>query len=224
MDTLDKKIKQEIAPERRRELEEYVQHQGLELTRQEERKWEKGMSRPLGYRTEPTAEELRICKEEENEHSRLESYAPRIALEVLYAERVKRRLQEDKTQKMADRADEIAPAVKAISEITQQLSTQRSADQKKAQLLVASKRKIKRARGKKGGRTPDDGQEQIKKAVAKVLELREYNKFQSMTMERACENAIKKLSLSIQWEALAKHVRKSPKWQTLKKRIRIARK
>lgn len=82
----------------------------------------------------------------------------------------------------------------------------------------------KRARGKDGGRPPDDGQEQSKLAVAKVLELRYFNKSKSMTMERACRNVIKELTLTVHWQALAKQVRQSPKWEALKKRIRIARK
>ena len=90
--------------------------------------------------------------------------------------------------------------------------------------LVAKAVIPKRARGKDGGRTPEDGQDKIKLAVTKVLELRNFNKSKSMTMERACKIVIKEMMLSIKWQALAKQVRQSPKWEAIKKRINIARK
>jgi len=92
-----------------------------------------------------------------------------------------------------------------------------------------TKADIKRVRdAKRYGRLakhePKDGEDNIQKAVDKVIELRSYNKSTSMTMERACRIAIKEFMLTIKWQALAKHVRNSPKWETLKKKIRIARK
>ena len=103
--------------------------------------------------------------------------------------------------------------------------TQRERAHEDECMMQARKKLIQnKPRGKDGGRTPDDGQENIDMAVAKVLELRDYNKSRSMTMEHACKIAIKELPLIIKWQALAKQVRKSPKWKILKKRIIIARK
>lgn len=98
-----------------------------------------------------------------------------------------------------------------------------SAQEKSLVSNIEAKGKVK-PRGKKGGREPDDGQEQCEKAVAKVLKLRNYNTSRSMTMERACKLAIKEFTLTITWQALAKQVRNSPKWPALKKRIMNARK
>lgn len=85
------------------------------------------------------------------------------------------------------------------------------------------KKITKRARGKDGGRTPDDGQRKIDEAVQDVLRRLDNNKI-TLTQRKACNLAIKEYSLNIEWQGLMKQVRNSPKWEPLKKRIRIARK
>ncbi|MCX6993043.1 MAG: hypothetical protein NT011_07865 [Kiritimatiellaeota bacterium] len=128
MDTLDEKMKREITPERRHELEEYAKNQGLKLTKQEQRKAEEAWNAPVGpERNEPTAEDLRVYaeiqKEEWDIENRMESYAPKIAIEFLCVERVIRRLQEDKIQEKEDEAGLYAPTVKELKDTIAEIKT-----------------------------------------------------------------------------------------------------
>ncbi|NLE66573.1 MAG: hypothetical protein GX608_04045 [Lentisphaerae bacterium] len=65
----------------------------------------------------------------------------------------------------------------------------------------------RKKRGKQGGRPVADTEVQIRAAVQDVLARLKNNRY--LRMKRACELAIEKKALSIQWEALRKHVKKA---------------
>ena len=161
MDTLDEKIERDIAPERRRELEEYAKHKGLKLTKKENHEWDDAWNdafKNWPVIDNPTNKQLRACKEATDEiwdiENRMKRYAPKIAIEFLYVDRVKLRLQEDKTQEKEDVAGQYAPTVKelkdAIAEIKTALPTTRAKTETKNAKSEPTPEYVFRRMGDKG--------------------------------------------------------------------------
>jgi hypothetical protein len=121
MTDITQKVEKGIPPVRRRELEDYARYSGLKLTHQESAAWNKEADALLAsaFRTNPTAAQLKTAdieaEQEREKWHRLEELAPKTALEILYTEQVRLRLQEEKTQRIADNAEQLTPAVEALA-------------------------------------------------------------------------------------------------------------
>ena len=117
MDEIDEKMADEIPAARRRELDEYAVHKGTKLTRQELRDWGKDFVIGKSGDRKATKYERRAQDECQSEYFRIEHNEPTTLLEILYVERFKLRLQEEKTQQLADKAEYLSQNVEVMMTI-----------------------------------------------------------------------------------------------------------
>ena len=87
-----------VTPERRRELEEYAQHRGTTLTRNQEEKWDKEVSKiPFDWNnppTKPSADDEEINKEA----ARIYFLKPKTPAEFVYFKNVQLNLEQEARQ------------------------------------------------------------------------------------------------------------------------------